>query len=286
MATTIGVYDSGIGGLTTLSVLMRRFPECDFRYYADNARMPFGTKSADEVRRAVRTAIDDMSGECSRIVLGCNTASVTANPDGAVKLRPHLDGFEPSSTLLLATPLTLAGLRAKERGFLTADTRELAVLVEITASLKTKSRLKPDMSGLSGYLSEKLPREGVKRVVLGCSHYVYLEKQIAEIYPEIPLSDGNADVLTEVARGFARDCPLPSRPPETDAAERVRAPQSGRSLPEEKFAPAGCFDDEKAVAAVYRVKFSFTGEREDKKYRWMLLHLLKTYAVKFEFPAI
>ena len=199
MTTTIGVYDSGIGGLTTLSVLMRRFPACGFCYYADNARMPFGTKSADEVKRAVNTALSKMSGECSRLVLGCNTASVTANPDGVFKLRPRLENFSPATTLVLATPLTLAGLRAKEKGFMTADTRELAVLVEITASLKCKSRLRPDMSGLVGYLKEKLPPCGVERVVLGCSHYIYLAEQIAALYPDVPVCDGNADLLKEIA---------------------------------------------------------------------------------------
>ena len=57
MTTTIGVYDSGIGGLTTLSVLMRRFPACGFCYYADNARMPFGTKPEAEVKRPANSAL-------------------------------------------------------------------------------------------------------------------------------------------------------------------------------------------------------------------------------------
>ena len=303
MATTIGVYDSGIGGLTTLSVLMRKFPQCDFLYYADNARMPFGTKSPDEVKRVVNAAVATMSGECTRIVLGCNTASVTADPAGVFKLHPRLDGFSPSETLVLATPLTLAGLGAKEKGFLTADTRELAVLVEITASLKAKSRLRPDMSGLCGYLSEKLPREGVKRVVLGCSHYIYMSDQIAAMYPSAPLSDGNAAVVKEVEASLSASAPSAAHltesrvsdahPSEKAFAEPQRSAPSGFALPyadhgrtAEKYAPQGCRDDEEYAAEVYRVKFRFTGEREDKKYRWLLLHLLKTYAEKTAFSAI
>ena len=118
--TTIGVYDSGIGGLTTLAALMRRLPRCSFRYYADNARMPFGTKTAEEVKEATCRALSRMRRECDAIVLGCNTASVTADPPGVFKLRPRLDEEELSSVLLLATPLTLSRLRADYGGFMSA----------------------------------------------------------------------------------------------------------------------------------------------------------------------
>lgn len=305
MTTTIGVYDSGIGGLTTLSVLMRRFPACGFCYYADNARMPFGTKSADEVKRAVNTALSKMSGECSRLVLGCNTASVTANPDGVFKLRPRLENFSPATTLVLATPLTLAGLRATEKGFMTADTRELAVLVEITASLKCKSRLRPDMSGLVGYLKEKLPPCGVERVVLGCSHYIYLAEQIAALYPDVPVCDGNADLLKEIAESVfpeklsensARNASdvYPSADgatgirntditPTTDLTEQSAAVSPAPFTAGEKYSPASCRDEE-LRERVRSVKMFFTGEKEDKKYRWLLLKLLEGYAAAFRFP--
>lgn len=278
MTTTIGVYDSGIGGLTTLSVLMRKFPRCDFCYYADNARMPFGTKSAEEVRRAVDTALSVMSRECTHVVLGCNTASVTANPAGTFKLRPRLEGLAPSSTLVLATPLTLAGLHAKERGFLTADTGELAVLVEITAALKCKSRLKPDMSSLRGYLEEKLPKEGVKNVILGCSHYVYLAEQITALYPGVPVYDGNAALVREVAESVGEaDAPRLVRNTQTTPPEGPRNVYA--AVREEKFSPEDGTDDE-TRSRVYAVKTFFTGEREDKKYRWLLLKLLGDYAAR------
>lgn len=289
MTTTIGVYDSGIGGLTTLSVLMRKFPQCEFCYYADNARMPFGTKSAEEVRRAVDTALAVMSRECTHVVLGCNTASVTANPVGTFKLRPRLEGLAPSSTLVLATPLTLAGLRAKEKGFLTADTGELAVLVEITAALKCKGRLKPDMSSLRRYLEEKLPRDGVENVILGCSHYVYLADQITALYPGVPVCDGNAALVREVADFMEKEEERPSAPHATAEADS-RGAQSGvftlaparsegtRLLG--KFAPSGCCDDADTLSRIQSVKTFFTGEREDKKYRWLLLKLLEDYAAR------
>ena len=234
-----------------------------------------------------------------------NTASVTANPDGVFKLRPRLENFSPATTLVLATPLTLAGLRAKEKGFMTADTRELAVLVEITASLKCKSRLRPDMSGLVGYLKEKLPPCGVERVVLGCSHYIYLAEQIAALYPDVPVCDGNADLLKEIAESVfpeklsensARNASdvRPSADgatgirntditPTTDLAEQYAAVSPAPFTAGEKYSPASCRDEE-LRERVRSVKMFFTGEKEDKKYRWLLLKLLEGYAAAFRFP--
>lgn len=243
--TTIGVYDSGIGGLTTLAALMRRLPRCSFRYYADNARMPFGTKTAEEVKEAVCRALSRMRRECDAIVLGCNTASVTADPPGVFKLRPRLDEEELSSVLLLATPLTLSRLRADYGGFMSADTGELAVLVEITASLRYKGRRPLDMSVLGGYLSEKLPRCAPRRILLGCSHYIYLSREISRLYPGASVVSGNLRLAEEVAGALGEK-------PENDGLP---------ALPS-------------AAEEGARVKTVFTGEREERKYRWLLSRLL------------
>ena len=73
----IGVFDSGIGGLTVLRALMARLPRESFLYLGDTARLPYGTKSADTVRRyAVQTSRALMARGVKLVVVACNTASV------------------------------------------------------------------------------------------------------------------------------------------------------------------------------------------------------------------
>lgn len=244
------MYDSGIGGLTTLALLQAKLPCCEYFYLADNARMPFGTKRKEEIFAAVNSARKILDSRADISVFGCNTASVTVNPDNAFKLKPVLDGLTPSETLVTGTPLTLAGLGAAEKGFLCASTGELAVLTEIQASLRFKSRTRLDMSPLKDYLYGKLAEfKGAKTVLLGCSHYIYARKEIRGIIGENAVyMDGN-DVLTDEVRDFVLKrygCPTAPGFHETD------------TLP--------------------LTEFAFTGNDEREKYLWILRALHEEYA--------
>ena len=70
---TIGVYDSGIGGLTTLKILLEKFQGNDFFYLADNAQHPFGTKSEKELDAIVTAGIAKLKNHSDFAVLACNT---------------------------------------------------------------------------------------------------------------------------------------------------------------------------------------------------------------------
>jgi glutamate racemase len=75
----IGVFDSGLGGLTVLRALRQRFPTLDFRYLADHAHVPYGNRPADEVIDLTRIAVERLFQSGSRLVLlGCNTATAVA----------------------------------------------------------------------------------------------------------------------------------------------------------------------------------------------------------------
>ena len=76
---SIGVFDSGYGGLTILRELRRYLPQYDFTYLGDNARAPYGSRSFDVVYEFTRQAVVklfDMG--CHLVILGCNTASAKA----------------------------------------------------------------------------------------------------------------------------------------------------------------------------------------------------------------
>src|SRR5580692_10740733 len=85
----IGVFDSGMGGLTVMRALMARLPNESFVYLGDTARLPYGTKSADTVTRyAVQASAALMNHGIKLLVVACNTASAAAVPMLAEKLAP------------------------------------------------------------------------------------------------------------------------------------------------------------------------------------------------------
>ena len=105
---TIGLYDSGIGGLTTLKVLLEKFKGNDFFYLADNASHPFGTKRAKDLEEIVSSAVATLKSNCDYPVLACNTASSIYKDNDAIKLLPPLPpkNADLNKWLLMATDLT------------------------------------------------------------------------------------------------------------------------------------------------------------------------------------
>ncbi len=201
--STIGVYDSGIGGLFTLAKLRAAIPHTDFYYLADNLNMPFGLKCEDELRDIVGRALKRLEKNADCSVLACNTASVTTRGSGVFRLMPRLDGLDEKSTLVMGTPLTLSRLEAEKKGFKCAHTAELASLVEIHASLKYKSRRPIVIDELVPYLENALPSAaGITRVAVGCSHYIYLENIIKTLLPTAVCDDGNDTLVAEVKSSF------------------------------------------------------------------------------------
>lgn len=75
----IGVFDSGLGGLTVLRELVRRFPRADFVYLADHAHVPYGDRTSDEIVNLTRSSVEQLFDRGARLVLlGCNTATAVA----------------------------------------------------------------------------------------------------------------------------------------------------------------------------------------------------------------
>lgn len=85
----IGVFDSGVGGLTVLRALRRQLPDRDFHYLGDTARLPYGTKSAASVVRYAEQAADVLvARNLSALVIACNTASAVALDDLRARYAP------------------------------------------------------------------------------------------------------------------------------------------------------------------------------------------------------
>lgn len=75
----VGIFDSGLGGLTVLDSVTRRLPEVPFVYFGDNAHAPYGVRTADDIFDLTCTAVERLWQEgCDLVILACNTASAAA----------------------------------------------------------------------------------------------------------------------------------------------------------------------------------------------------------------
>ncbi len=75
----VGIFDSGLGGLTVLNAAQTRLPDVDFLYFADSAHAPYGVRDAEDIYQLTRAAVNDLwSRGCNLVILACNTASAAA----------------------------------------------------------------------------------------------------------------------------------------------------------------------------------------------------------------
>ncbi len=190
----IGVFDSGVGGLTVLRALMADLPHEDFVYLGDTARLPYGTKSAQTVARySVRAAESLATRGIKALVVACNTASATALPSLRERFpdMPVLGVIEPGARAaceasasgriaVLATEGTVKG-GAYERAI--RAVRADAVVTQIACQVFVALAEEGWSEGVavdavtSRYLSHLDAR--VDTVVLGCTHFPLLSHAIA-----------------------------------------------------------------------------------------------------------
>lgn len=212
----IGVFDSGVGGISVLAELTKVLPNEDFIYYGDSKNAPYGTKTTEEVIKLSEDCVISLTDMgVKAIVIACNTATSAAAKILREKYsKLPIIGIEPavkpaavfkenSKILVMATPMTLK--REKFKNLISSynDNQEILPLpcpglVELiedgkTDSLETKNFLN-DL--LSPYF-----KENIDSVVLGCTHYPFVKKLIKEVFPyEVHVFDGGAGTARETKR--------------------------------------------------------------------------------------
>ncbi len=211
----IGVFDSGVGGISTLREMLRELPDERFIYFGDAANAPYGTKSTQEVITCVRNVVEYlMQKEIKALVIACNTATGAAAATLRKELSIPVIGMEPAlkpasqvrkngSVLVLATPLTLHQEKFEN---LMKQYGQGAVKVSCPGLMEIVEA--DDGAGALRYLQELFSRfdlDRVDAVVLGCTHYVFLKDMIRELLPErIAITDGNAGTARQLKRVLAK----------------------------------------------------------------------------------
>lgn len=189
----IGIFDSGKGGLSVAKAIKKAIPGAEVRFVNDKKNLPYGTKTPDELFRLVRPILEKLADRADVIVVACNTVSTTlieklracvSVPLVAMEpmVKPAAEATKSGIIAVCATPTTLAS----ERYRWLKDT--YAHDIEV---------LEPDCSDWAGMIESKaVDHEKIRRritdvckqsadmIVLGCTHYHWIEKSIQEIADE------------------------------------------------------------------------------------------------------
>jgi len=189
--TKIGVFDSGLGGLSVAETLQQALPDDDIIFVNDSEHMPYGDKSPADVLKLVLPKLQELvEQDCELIVIACNTVTTTLIDKLRATINVPLVGIEPmvkpaaeqtqtGIIAVCATPATLASKRyawLKEKyaagvKVLEPDCRRWAYLIEHGKADEIK--LRELISGLCD--------QGADVIVLGCTHFHWIEEIIRRV---------------------------------------------------------------------------------------------------------
>ncbi len=228
----IGVFDSGVGGLTVLHELLVALPQEDFLYLGDSARFPYGDRSPQELRAFSRQIADVLLARGAKLlVVACNSATSSALADLTAHVAARGHGVDvigvvgPESNLavartrngrigVLATPATVAS-GAYERAILAADP-----LVKLTsvpcAQLARISQdgapITEDDVVLARAYCAPLREAGVDTAILGCTHYPFVGALLQRLLgPEVSLITSGTAIARRVQHALStRELATPS----------------------------------------------------------------------------
>lgn len=214
----IGIFDSGIGGLTVLHQAMLTLPEEEYLFYADADHVPYGEKTKEEIIRYTDEAVRFMlAKDVKAVVVACNTATSVAIGELRRSYSVPVLGIEPAvkpaveendgkRVMVIATPVTvreekLKNLITRLDGDRLVDLLPLPKLVRFAESGNFRS---PEVTA---YLRGKFAGYRLERyssLVLGCTHFNYFKDTLSEIFPRsvdfLDGSEGTANHLADVLR--------------------------------------------------------------------------------------
>ena len=211
----IGVFDSGVGGLSVLREIRRLLPAADLVYLADQARAPYGERSLAEVRSFAEGITDHLIARGALpVVVACNTASAAAlrhlrarRPESAfVGMEPAV---KPAATLTSTGRIGVLATQATFQGELFADLvarygEGVEVLTRACPGVAARMEEVPEDPATADLLAAfalPLVEQGADVLVLGCTHYSFLRGALAaRVGPGVTIVDPAAAVARQVAR--------------------------------------------------------------------------------------
>lgn len=217
MQKPIGVFDSGVGGISVLRELVALMPNENFIFYGDSGNAPYGTKTLEEVRKLTCADAEFLIGkDVKALVVACNTATSAAihilrekyqkkMPVIGIEpaLKPAVSVKEHPRVLVMATPMTL---REEKFQKLMGNFKNRAEVLPLPCPglVEFVERGELEGSRLEAYLKELFAgylHQPVDAVVLGCTHYPLIRKSIQKVLgAKAAVFDGGAGTARETLR--------------------------------------------------------------------------------------
>ncbi|MBI1740176.1 MAG: glutamate racemase [Candidatus Koribacter versatilis] len=237
---TIGVFDSGVGGLTVLRALLERIPAADYLYFGDTARLPYGSKSAATVAHYATGAVHYLQDHGAELlVIACNTATALAfDPIRAASRVDVIGVVEPGAAaaasasrkrkvVVIGTDATISShayRRALEVKGVSVREKACPLFVPLVEEGWVEHAVTEQVARI--YLSEAFSQDSSDAdvLVLGCTHYPLIKPLLRRVAPDHVIIVDSAESTAHAVAEQLRIEPLHLR----DESER-------RALPRLKF---------------------------------------------------
>jgi glutamate racemase len=213
----IGVFDSGVGGLTVLRALVERIPDADYLYFGDTARLPYGSKSAATVAHYAVGAVRYLQDQGAELlVIACNTATALALNEikaaagveviGVVEPGAHAAAAatRKRKVVVIGTEATISShayRRALEALEVAVREKACPLFVPLVEEGWVEHPVTEQVAKI--YLSEAFSEEGrdADVLVLGCTHYPLIKPLLRRVAPEhVAIVDSAESTAQDVAR--------------------------------------------------------------------------------------
>jgi glutamate racemase len=220
----IGVFDSGVGGLTVLHELLVRLPREDFVYLGDTARFPYGERSPEEIERfAAEIAEDLLRRRAKLLVVACNSVTSSALPSLSARMQQTTLGLDVLGVVrpeamravaatrsgrigLLATPTTVAS-GAYERAVATVDphvTLHAVPCPTLASIIQAGEQFDERAVQTVREVCAPLKQADVDTVILGCTHYPLIRPMLQRILgPQVTLVTSGAALARQVEHALS-----------------------------------------------------------------------------------
>ncbi|MDQ0360726.1 glutamate racemase [Breznakia pachnodae] len=247
----IGIFDSGLGGISVLKTCLEVLPEEHFIYFGDSANSPYGTKPKEEVvNRCIEICDDFIDKGVKAIVIACNTATSVAVQTLRDRYSIPIIGMEPAlkvaangkenqNIVVMATPLTL-----KEKKFAKLmhqyDSYNQIIKMPcpdfVSIVENDGSNIQQAVNNQIDQYKNELDDKHIDSVVLGCTHFVFLKNEIQTYFgPSTVLIDGNLGTANHLKHLLNQDNLLAKQNKKVDIfnSDESKLPLSNRLLTSE-----------------------------------------------------
>ena len=220
----IGIFDSGIGGLSVAQEIAQYLPKERFIYFADTAHVPYGPRTGEDIRRLTAQGIDWLYQQgCKAVVVACNTASAFSldylrDHYGAhfpiiglvPALKPAVLQSKSKVVAVLATPATFRGQLIKDVVHKFAEPLGVKMIPITCLELVPLIEAGQQMSAYCLELLKKILQpavdQGADHLVLGCTHYPFLKSAIEQLYgSQLKMVDSGVAVARQTSRILSKN---------------------------------------------------------------------------------